>query len=123
MLLQDELDLARVHVEASGDDQRLDPAADGEGAVFTDLAHVASLEETVLCERLLGRRRVAPVPAQHLATLQLHLPRLPELDLDAWKRIADPPGLARPVVGVGDPAAALGDAVSLDRLLGEQLRA
>src|SRR5262249_54955689 len=54
MLLQPQLALARVDVEASGDDQLLDPAADGERAVLADLADIAALEEAVRRERFGG---------------------------------------------------------------------
>src|SRR5919201_1207048 len=47
VLLEYELHLARVDVEAAGDDELLDAAADGQAAVLADLAHVACAEPAV----------------------------------------------------------------------------
>src|SRR5205807_2176141 len=117
---QDQLHLARVDVEAAGDDELLDPAADREGAVLPDLADVAGAEETVVGESLPGRLRVAPVAPEDLAAFEQDLVELTELHLDAWKRKTDAARLARAVVGIGYHDAALGDAVSLDRWLAQQ---
>src|SRR5690349_16308507 len=121
MCLEHQLDLTRIHVESASDDQLLQPAADGERAVVADLAHVAGAEEAVCGERLLRRVLVAPVALEDLAALELYLPRLAELHLDARERIADAARLAWAVVRIRDDDAALRDAVALDWRLPEQL--
>src|SRR6266700_2976233 len=121
MRLQHELDLTRINVESTRDDQLLQPAPDGERAVVADLTHVAGAQEAVGGERLLRRLRVAPVAVEHLAAFEQHLARLAELHLHARERVADSAGLARPVVRIRDHDAAFGDAVALDWRLPEQL--
>ena len=115
MRLQDELHLARVDVEAAGDDQLLEPASNGERSVLADLPDVAGLEEAVRSEGLRRRVGVSPVAPEDLAPLEQHLVELAEPHLHAGKWIADPARLPRPVVGIRHDDSALGDAVALDR--------
>ena len=120
MLLQHQLHLARVDVEAARDDQLLEPAADGERAVLANLPHVGGLEKAVRGERFLGRIRISPVALEDLAALELHLVLLAQPHLDAGKRQSHAAGLARAIVRIRDHDAALGNAVALDRLLAQQ---
>src|SRR5207302_3737000 len=117
--LQDQLDLAWVDVEAARDDQLLQPAADRERALRVELADVAGLEPAVY-ERFPGRPRVAPVAAEDLAALQLHLVLLPQPHLDTRERVLHPPGAARPLIGIRNDDPAFGDPVALQGRLAEQ---
>src|SRR5207248_5615456 len=65
MRFENELDLARVDVEAAGDDQLFDPPADRKRAVPADLAHVTGAEESIGCEGLVGGLWVAPVAGEN----------------------------------------------------------
>ena len=114
MRFENELDLARVDVEAAGDDQLFDPPADRKRAVPADLAHVTGAEESIGCEGLVGGLWVAPVAGENLAALEEHLVELAELHLDTGKRIADAARLTRALVRIRHHDSALGDAVALD---------
>src|SRR5215831_3311168 len=118
--LEHELDLARIHIEAARDDQLFYPSSDRERAVIADLANVSGTEKSVVGERLPRRLGVAPVAAEYLPALQLHLIAFAKPHLDARERVTHASGLPRAVVRVGHDDATLGDAVTLYRRLAKQ---
>src|SRR5205807_350140 len=120
--------LARVDVVAARDDEFLETATDRQTAVGPDLAHVARAQPAVhpaaggsqrkllpfdaggskdLLHDLGGRPRIAPVAGKDLAALELDFVLLPQPHLHTGERIADPAGLAGPIVRIGDHDAAL----------------
>src|SRR6202171_5426940 len=118
--LEDDLHLSRVDVEAARDDQLLETAADGEGAVFADLPHVAGHVETVGGECFLRRRFVAPVALENLAALDQDLVLVSDPPLHTRKWNANASRLPGPVVRIGDHDPTFGDAVALDWWLTQQ---
>src|SRR5205823_12862649 len=93
MRLQHELHLTGIDVEAARDDQLLDPAANGQGAVVADLTDVARAKKAVRCERLGRRLRVAPVTGEDLATFEQDLVELAQPHFDSRKGMAHAPRL------------------------------
>src|SRR5207247_560004 len=113
MLLEHHLYLARVDVVSAGDDQLFDPSSDGEASIGGDLADVAGAKPAV--DEDVGRRRgIAPVALEDLAALQLNFILFAEPHLHARQGIADPAGLTRPVIGVGDDDPAFRDPIAFE---------
>src|SRR3954451_19896486 len=129
VLLEHDLHLARVDVQAPADDELLAAAGDLEAAVVRIQApEVAGPEPAVGRERLLGRLRTVPVAPEYLRAAHEDLAGLVVVraacdpQLDAGQRPPHPAGSARPVVEVGDVQAGLGAAVAVERQLPQPAR-
>ena len=132
VLVEDLLDLARVHVVAAADDQLLLAVDDEEVAVLVDLGHVAGLEPAVLVDGLLRLLLALPVALHHVVALDGDLADLALVDLvavvvdhlhlDALDRGADRAGLAL-LVGVVERRhrRGLAQAVALEHVAAEGL--
>src|SRR3954451_22608266 len=121
VVLERRLDLARVDVEPTADDELLAAAGDLEAPVLVvEPAEVAGAKPAVAGERLGRRVRPAPVAVEDLRTADEDLAiGAVEAHLDAGQRPADAARAPRAVVGVGDVEAGLGAAVALERELAE----
>src|SRR6478752_2943784 len=73
VLVEDFLDLARVHVEPAADDQLLHPVHDEEIAVLVDPADIATAEPAVRRDRRGRRIRQIPVALHDVVTADLDL--------------------------------------------------
>src|SRR2546421_193511 len=112
MLLENHFDLAGIDVVPAGDDQLLDPSPNGEASVVRDLTDVARPKPAV--DKDVRRRRgIPPVALEDLAALELDFILFAEPHLHAGQGVADPAGLTRSVVGIGDDDSALGDPIAL----------
>src|SRR5512135_2297290 len=100
MAAQDVLHLLRVDVEATADDQLLDPADDAQVPRPVVLAEVAGTEPAVGGERLRARLRPPPVAGEHVRSARLDLPPAAarQADLHARQRQAHRARPALPVV-------------------------
>ena len=109
MLVEDLLDLARVHVVAAADDQVLLAIDDEEVPVLVGLGDVAGLEPPLAVDRLGRRVRSVPVALHHVVSADHDLADLAgrhvvavvidDLHLDALDRRTDRTRLAL-VVGM-----------------------
>ena len=66
MLVEDVLDLARIHVVSATDDHVLLAIDDEEVTVLVDPGQVAGAEPAVIVDRVCGGLRVVPVTLHHV---------------------------------------------------------